>query len=31
MLESAGWRSRLPLDAVVCDERWQALPADGDR
>jgi 5,6-dimethylbenzimidazole synthase len=31
MLESAGWRGRLPLDAVICDERWQVLPADGDR
>jgi nicotinate-nucleotide--dimethylbenzimidazole phosphoribosyltransferase len=27
-LEAAGWSSRVPLDAVVMDERWREGPAD---
>ncbi len=31
LLQTAGWRKRLPLDAVVNAERWQPLPDGLDR
>ncbi len=30
-LEAAGWSSRMPLDAVVMDERWREDQAPGDQ